>query len=544
MRFVPHVAFAVALLACEPNPPPRTARVELPPDPSVAPADDLPPSTDSYASAPEPGGPIGGPTADEFEERLRRALQDRGDQPKEDARLSRLAKWILRRAMHGTSEDRTLVDAVARWVGFPGPTPWIVTFHSNDVDADVTRKIATLPRNVPVSRFGIAAASRGQERLVAVALGTLELTLTPVPKHMTANQVGHLTGTLDGRFTSTRISITLPSGDVRTWTKDGPEFSTDFRLPLRGVNRVELLGDGPSGPVVVANFPLYVDVDEPLPEAASPRTLAGTVMAAGPGGPMTPASVEARMLDLLNADRVAAHRTPVAPDEQLATAARAHSEDMVAHGFFGHVSPTTGTPEDRLRRAHLLYRQVGEDVARAGSAEEAHRGLMQSPAHRESMLGRDFTHVGIGAVVSTHDDASLPDVTVTLELTRERPLSADEASTKIFESIAIARLTHGIASVRVDDALASAARAGANVLAGSLDATDQATKAASEASRRLKGPKRWTCATVVKTVDVDNFDAAVAFDPRVARVGIAAVTDPEEPETFRVVLVVDGVSCN
>jgi uncharacterized protein YkwD len=545
MRFVSHVVCAIALLACEPTPPPRMAQADAPPVPSVAPSDDLPSSADSYASAPESGGPIGGPTADAFEERVRRVLHDRGDQPQEDARLSRVAKWMLRRAMHGASDDRTLVDAVSRRVGFPGPTPWLVIFHANDVDADVTRRVAALPVNVPISRFGIAAASRGPEQLVAVAFGTVELTLAPVPKHMTANQVGHLAGTLDGRFTAARLSITMPGGNVKSWTKQGTEFSTDFQLPLRGVNRVELLGDGPSGPVVVANFPLYVDVDEPLPQGeASPALDAGTSTVDDPGGPMTAASVEARMLDLLNLDRVAAQRKPVAPDTKLATAARAHSEDMVTHAFFGHVSPTTGTTEDRLRRAHLLFRQVGEDVARAGSAEEAHRGLMQSPAHRESMLDRDFTHVGIGAVVGTQDGAGRPDVTVTLEFARERPLSADEASAKIVESIALARLTHGMTSVRVDDALASAARAGADVLVGSLDATDQATKVASEASRHLKGPKRWTCATVVKTADVDNFNGAAAFDPRVARVGIASVPDPDEPETFRVVLVVDGVTCN
>jgi uncharacterized protein YkwD len=519
-----------------------------PADPLVAPSDDLPPSADSYASAPESGGPIGGPTADAFEERVRRVLRDRGDQPKEDARLSRIAKWMLRRAMHGTPDERRLVDAIARRVGFPGPTPWIVVFHANDVDADVTRKMATLPGNVPISRFGVAAASRGPEQLVAVALGTLELTLAPVPKHMTASQVGHLAGTLDGRFTSSRLSITLPSGNVKTWTKEGPEFSTDFQLPLRGVNRVELLGNGPSGPVVVANFPVYVDMDEPLPETAvasvSPTHDAGTETAPDPGGPITAASVEARMLDLLNAARVAAQRKPVAADAQLATLARAHSEDMVAHAFFGHVSPTTGTTEDRLRRAHLLFRLSGEDLARAGSAEEAHRGLMQSPAHRESMLGPDFTHVGVGAVVITRSDAGSPDVTVTLEFARERPLSADEASAKIVEAIALGRLTRGMTSVRVDDALAGAAHAGADVLAGSLDATSRATKVASEASHSLKGSKRWTCATVIKTADVDNFDAAVAFDPRVTRVGVAAVPDPDQPETLLVVVVVDGVTCN
>jgi uncharacterized protein YkwD len=536
------VAFALALVACEP---PQPARVEVPSAPLVTPSDDLPPSADSYASAPEAGGRTGGPAADAFEERVRRALHDRGDQPQEDARLARVARWMLRRAMHGAPDDRTLLDAVARRVGFPGPTPWILVLHANNGDAELARRMAGLPANVPISRLGIAAASRGSEQLVAVAFGTVELTLAPVPKHMTASQVGHLAGTLDARFTSSRLSITMPTGDVKSWRKQGTEFSTDFQLPLQGVNRVELLGDGPSGPVVVANFPLYVDVDEPLPGVdASPMHDAGAATIPDPGGPMTAASVEARMIELINLDRVAAQRKPVAPDAKLATVARTHSEDMVAHAFFAHVSPTTGTTEDRLRRAHLFYRRSGEDLARAASADEAYRGLMRSPAHRESILQPDFTHVGIGAVVDAHDDAGQPVVTVTLELARERRLTSDDASTKIVESIAVARLTHGMPAVRMDDELAGAAHAGADVLAGSLDATDRAAKVASEASRHRKGPRRWTCATVVKTADVDGFGAPIAFDPRVTRVGVASVPDPDQPETFVVVFVVEGVSCN
>lgn len=72
--------------------------------------------------------------------------------------------------MHGSEEDRTLIDAVARRVGFPGPTPWILIFHGGDTDEDLKRKLATLPTNVPISRLGLSAVSRGPEQLVAVGL--------------------------------------------------------------------------------------------------------------------------------------------------------------------------------------------------------------------------------------------------------------------------------------------------------------------------------------------------------------------------------------
>ena len=79
--------------------------------------------------------------------------------------------------------------------------------------------------------------------------------------------------------------------------------------------------------------------------------------------------------------------------------ALAHSEDMAESDFFGHVSPTNGTLEDRMKRAHLTLAHFGENVALSDSAETAHAQLMDSPGHRGGMLDGKFTHVGIGVAV-------------------------------------------------------------------------------------------------------------------------------------------------
>ena len=79
--------------------------------------------------------------------------------------------------------------------------------------------------------------------------------------------------------------------------------------------------------------------------------------------------------------------------------ARAHSADMLAHGFVGHISPTTGSAADRLRRAHIDAARILENVARAYSPGEAERGLMASPGHRANVLDREATHLGIGVAV-------------------------------------------------------------------------------------------------------------------------------------------------
>ena len=104
------------------------------------------------------------------------------------------------------------------------------------------------------------------------------------------------------------------------------------------------------------------------------------------------------MWKLLNADRAHAGLPPLTADAQLAAVARAHSGDMQAHRFFGHVSPTTGSAADRTRKAGIDAMLILENVARAFSPGEAERGLMNSPGHRANILNREVTRVGVGVV--------------------------------------------------------------------------------------------------------------------------------------------------
>jgi uncharacterized protein YkwD len=115
------------------------------------------------------------------------------------------------------------------------------------------------------------------------------------------------------------------------------------------------------------------------------------------------AALEAEMHRLVDAAREAAGLAPLAWDPILATLARAHSQDMIAAGFVGHGSPTTGSPEDRLHRAGYLARLSAENVAVHQSVEGAHAGLMESPGHRANILEPGVTAVGIGIVARAGD---------------------------------------------------------------------------------------------------------------------------------------------
>jgi uncharacterized protein YkwD len=108
--------------------------------------------------------------------------------------------------------------------------------------------------------------------------------------------------------------------------------------------------------------------------------------------------LEARMLEMVNAERRAAGLKPVRPDAELVPVARAHSQDMLARGYFSHVSPEGKDLNDRLLRARVGYLSAGENLALAPTIYSAHTGLMHSPGHRANILRPQFGRLGIGVL--------------------------------------------------------------------------------------------------------------------------------------------------
>ncbi|PKV63056.1 CvpA family protein [Pontibacter ramchanderi] len=111
-------------------------------------------------------------------------------------------------------------------------------------------------------------------------------------------------------------------------------------------------------------------------------------------------ALEARMLKLLNQERIARDLPPLQADPSLTTVARRHAADMFTRGYFSHVSPEGASAADRIREANIPFRAVGENLAFAPSLRIAHEGLMESPGHRANILHERFGRVGIGVLQS------------------------------------------------------------------------------------------------------------------------------------------------
>lgn len=71
---------------------------------------------------------------------------------------------------------------------------------------------------------------------------------------------------------------------------------------------------------------------------------------------------------------------------------------MLQNNYFGHTSPTYGSPFEMLKKFGFKYSYAGENLAGASTVDSAHVNLMNSDGHRRNMLSSNFTEVGIGVV--------------------------------------------------------------------------------------------------------------------------------------------------
>ncbi len=121
--------------------------------------------------------------------------------------------------------------------------------------------------------------------------------------------------------------------------------------------------------------------------------------------PDTPPAVNpavAEFVTLVNAHRTALGLALLEWDAEVAGVAQAHSEDMVARGFFSHVNPDGDSPFDRLRAAGIAYAAAGENIAYGyptpATVLEAWLG---SDGHRANIENANYTHHGVG-LAGTH----------------------------------------------------------------------------------------------------------------------------------------------
>jgi uncharacterized protein YkwD len=135
---------------------------------------------------------------------------------------------------------------------------------------------------------------------------------------------------------------------------------------------------------------------------------ASAAVAGCPGSALAPApsaapGAGAAVVCLVNRERTKRNLAPLRESAPLRAAAGRYARQMVAGGFFAHVSPAGSTLRARIAGVGYVGTSaytLGENIATGSGGLGAPTAIvaswMGSPGHRRNILARDFRDIGIG----------------------------------------------------------------------------------------------------------------------------------------------------
>jgi uncharacterized protein YkwD len=108
---------------------------------------------------------------------------------------------------------------------------------------------------------------------------------------------------------------------------------------------------------------------------------------------------ERTLLDLVNQERAKEKLPPLKPNPLLFKAARGHSANMAKQGKMEHILDKK-KPAERVAATGYNWGKVTENLITADQRgvplEKIVKGWMDSPLHKENLLGKDVIDTGLG----------------------------------------------------------------------------------------------------------------------------------------------------
>jgi len=251
----------------------------------------------------------------------------------------------------------------------------------------------------PRRRVGLGVAEGKDGATVVLLLATVGARIDPLPSVLASGAKVSISGALVGGLREPALSITSPRGDavdVRLEARPDGSFRADARFDVKGRWWVEVLGRDARGPSVAALLPIHVG--EPIPRRAEAQPQVAE--------PKDVAAKERILADEANRLRRSRGLAPLIVDPVLGRVARAYAEELRATGRFAHVSAISGDVRARLERSGYAFARAGENLAQAPTAKQAHRSLVQSPAHLAVLTHPSWREAGFGVALVDPDGAT------------------------------------------------------------------------------------------------------------------------------------------
>jgi uncharacterized protein YkwD len=314
-----------------------------------------------------------------------------------DAALTEVAARSAHRQLDGSSilgADELAYNLRASGDPHVWPRAWSIAGEALDSD-DIAKRVKAwiAPWNtLGTRRCGIARVkgTDGMTVVAAVAIDALA-DLQPLPTTARVGQWITLDGAMLVPTTEAKVILLGPRGAPKTViaSLSGSRVHATFSVDQPGAWMVQVLATVATGPRPVLEAMIFAGAAPP--SQFVPMTAPGESAAKGAKDD------DQGMFQMINAARVAEQLAPLARDAALDRLARTHSEAMLRARMVGH-DVGQGDTLARSKAAGIKAHVIGENVASAGTLENAHRALWASPSHRGNLLLDKFTHVGVAVV--------------------------------------------------------------------------------------------------------------------------------------------------
>lgn len=353
-----------------------------------------------YSSQCPPGAGFTGGQKHILERILPEALQALGLAWEPDPRLASFCRWINDLLEINYKPDAVAINEAAGWLGLPEPYPHFVFMRaqlSPRLSSVIKEQLQKIRKLDQYTHYGaLAEGNPGGAIDIIIAFSARKLFLSPIPRILSEPGEMEFKLSIYPGYSEPTIIHTPPDGPSEILKIEGTNLSlhpalVKLSLQAAGKHRLEVVARSKKGPEVLANFPVFVATTgrDFTGQAIDGYTLVTREQSA--------AKVRAKLYELINKEREKAGLSRLEIDPRLEEIAAGHSRDMAKNKFAGHISPTSGGPEQRLRAAGVEFVNFGENVGQGYlSAEAIHSGFMESPGHRMVMLDPRFTHFGIG----------------------------------------------------------------------------------------------------------------------------------------------------
>lgn len=240
-------------------------------------------------------------------------------------------------------------------------------------------------------RCGVEVASQDGSVHALALVASVLADVSPVPRLGRVGQWLPFVANVHVESTEVAVLALGPSGapyKLPAQSYAGGQVRAQLPLASPGRWLFQLLSTTAAGPRPVAEVEIFVDA--PLPPSPEEQPV--------PGDDKECAIARCgadRLVFMLNRARASEKLPALQRDARLDALAAEHAQAMRATAQLAH-DVGAGDAYIRISPFFPEARLVGENVARAASLAAAHRALWSSPAHRQNLLRREYSVVGVG----------------------------------------------------------------------------------------------------------------------------------------------------